>query len=64
MNTDEGLNRLGETEQAIGGQVRARDVLKEGAEVDTRIPLAAVEGLEAHKRAVSIRVAHMKKSQS
>jgi phosphoribosyl-ATP pyrophosphohydrolase/phosphoribosyl-AMP cyclohydrolase/histidinol dehydrogenase len=26
--------------------------------------LAAVEGLEAHKRAVSIRVAHMKKSQS
>ena len=39
FDTGEGLDRLGETEQAIGGEVRASDVLQEGAKVDTRVLL-------------------------
>lgn len=44
FNSGEGLNRLGETEQAIGGQVRAGDVLQEGAKVDTRVLLGVAVG--------------------
>lgn len=44
LHSGEGLNRLGETEQAIGGQVRAGDVLQEGTEVNTRVLLGVTVG--------------------
>lgn len=44
LHSGEGLNRLGETKQAISGQVRAGNVLQEGAEVDTRVLLGVAVG--------------------
>lgn len=44
LDSSQGLDRLRETQQAVGGQVRAGDVLQERAEVDTGILLGVAVG--------------------